>query len=651
MELLKFSCGVDQFDANDFLSTKEFDRTLEESVLPLLLEMAICNTVIVHHRSDGEIEYNADSPDEAAFVQFAAKAGVRLIERGLTSLTVDVVGYEKSYDILATIPFNSDRKRMSLLVKPRNGDDAVLYCKGADNMIQGLSKEFTCQEVINNYAASGLRTLVFAQRFIPDSELDIWVKEYQEAESSLADRDRLVEECGNKIEINLDVVGVSGVEDRLQPNVPETIQWLRRASVKVWVLTGDKLETAIAIGRTSGIIVPNSDVVIVASDKDDIVKHKLDVIKRDLNDFNNPVFIVTADAVEICLEKYFEQFMEIADKCESVILSRVSPYMKARVTSAVRNRGGMTLSIGDGANDVSMIQTAHVGVGVYGREGSQAAQSADFAIPRFKHLIRLLTIHGHWSYYRFSNVAMIMLFKNFMFIFAQFWFSLYNLWSPTSYYYDFFMSIFNLVYTVLPPFVFGCLEQDVPGNVLIENPDIYHVEHDPMKVRNLLYYLVVSIYQSLCAYYGTILLHPDGWLKSNGFITYHTVVYIAVFQVINWSSYANIFTFIFYAINILFVPVISTVYIIGFNPELQGIVTDTLAQGKTWFGFIISVITAVLPPYIIEYFAKYYHPSKLRIFAERNYLEKLKKKKIIDLHRQPSQVIEMFDLDGPEPHL
>lgn len=620
MEMLKFSTDAGKFDAVDFVQSITSDGSLVRQNIEFLMALALCNNVIVHRKADGALEYNADSPDEQAFVQFAASCGVKLVARGLTSMSIDIKGVEKRYEILAQLPFNSDRKRMSILLQAE-GEPAVLYCKGADNIIRELAVEFTYTDVVNEYAATGLRTLVFTKKVLGDEELNHWLTAFREAEASLADRDAKIEQRAAEMENRLEVIGVSGVEDRLQPQVPETIDWLRRAGIKVWILTGDKLETAIAIGRTSGIIQPQCDVLIISNDDRATVKRRLAVISDDLEGFTMPVLIVTAAAVEYCLNDFFDDFMALSARMTAVILSRVSPFMKAQVTSAVRERGGMTLAIGDGANDVGMIQVAHVGVGVYGREGSQAAQSSDFAIPRFRHLVRLLSVHGHWSYNRFSTVAMIMLYKNFTFILNQLWFSFDNLWSPSSLFADFFLSIYNLVYTVLPPFAFGCCEQDLPQEILMANPELYQVTKDPMRGKYLAYCVCLAIYQSLVSYWSTKWNMGQDSLVSAGIVCYHTVVYIVIVQVILWSHNHNVIGFVFYGINIIGVPIMSVVYIGLFDDTLQSVLEGPLSYAYPWLGMIVAVVVAVLPDFIIQNTVEVFQPSRKRLFAEKVYKE------------------------------
>lgn len=625
MQLLQFATYNGVFNAAEYLKTIEADPTIVSPNLPFLLAMAICNNVIVHKRQDGALEYNADSPDEAAFVDFASKCGIKLIARGLNSLTVDISGTKTTYDILAQLPFNSDRKRMSIIVKA--GDQpAIIYTKGSDNIIAERSIDYNYVDTVNAFATAGLRTLVFASRELKDEELDKWLNSYRDAESSLTQREEKVGQCASMIEDQLNTIGVSGVEDRLQPEVPETIHWIREAGIKLWVLTGDKLETAIAIGRTSGVIQPNNDIMMITVKTKHDVEHEMDSFLNSIDSFNDPILIVTAEAVEIALEQdLLPKFMTLADKCSSVILSRVSPFMKGHVTQVVKNAGRQTLSVGDGANDVGMIQIADVGVGIYGREGSQAAMSSDFAIPRFKHLRRALMVHGHWTYRRFAIVAIMMIYKNIVFIFAQLWFEFDALWSPTSFYADFVMSFFNLFFTVLPPFIFGFWEQDLSQDVLLNHPQLYPCEFDPMSVGYLFNYIILSSYQSVVCYFGPRLTMVDFDLRENSMITYLAAVYVVIVQIILWMGNQNTWTYVIWAINIVLVPFIIIVNILISDSSLYPVIYHTFASANAWLVFLICIVISVLPGFLIEYTRERFFPTKHRIFQERDYLRKMRK--------------------------
>ncbi|OHT10805.1 putative phospholipid-transporting ATPase DRS2 [Tritrichomonas foetus] len=660
MELLKIATNEGKFDAVDFLNTAEGDNTIIEKSLNMLIAMAICNNVIVHKKRNGKLEYNADSPDEAAFVSFAAKCGVKLIARGLNSLSVDINGKLVDYEILADLPFSSERKRMSIVVK--SGDNpAIIYTKGADNIMaeriddfkqrkteenqilitnkneikgydeksgnnKSISRSMSRsqkkqnvenQDIVNEFASLGLRTLVFASKEIPDDALNSWLKNYREAEAALNDRDNLIFNIAAMIETNLKYIGISGVEDRLQDEVPATIQWVRNAGIKLWVLTGDKLETAIAIGRTSGVIRQDSEMMIISARNETDVEKALDKYIDGISSFTNPVLVMTADSVEYASTKFSSKFMELANHCDSVILCRVSPFMKAQVTHVVKDSGAHLLAVGDGANDVGMIQVAHVGVGIFGREGSQAAMSSDFAIPRFKFLRRLMMVHGHWNYRRLAYVAIIMVYKNVVFIFAQLWFSFYTLWSPTSFYTGFVMSCFNLIFTALPPFIFGFWEQDLDQITLLHRPELYKVDYDPMSTFNLFYYLILGLFQSLCSYFGPFLMMRESSLIESGLLTYLIVVYTVVIQIIIWHNYHNWWTFGVYAVNIVLAIPIIVVYCYCITTNMVTIVEDSMARATFWMVFIVGIAFSLLPSFIWEYTWKRFSPTPIRIFEER----------------------------------
>ncbi|OHT15009.1 putative phospholipid-transporting ATPase IA [Tritrichomonas foetus] len=621
MELQKLSFNGNDYNAETFqLDFKD------KAAMNFLKSMALCNNVIVHNSPSGKIEYNADSPDEAAFVDFAAKHNVRLIARDLNTMTVEIDGVKKVFNILAQLPFNSDRKRMSILIQEEGtNDQAILFTKGADNIMQNLTIDYNKTNLVNEYAISGLRTLVFAYKEMKDEELEQWLRTYHEAESSIEDRDKKVAEAAKEVECDLSVIGVTGVEDKLQEGVPDTIYWLRKADLKIWVLTGDKLETAVAIGRTTKVILPDSDVIIIGTESHEEVGHLLESAQREIDEMTNPVLIVSGNAVEMCLkDEYLKQFMDLADKSSAVILSRVSPFMKAQVTAAVKARKDcFTLAIGDGANDVGMIQISDVGVGVFGREGSQAAQAADFSLPRFRHLKRLMGVHGHWSYYRFSNVALFMLYKCFVFTFAQVWWTIYNLSTPQSYYIDFYLSLFNLIFTVLPPAIIGVTEQDLPQEVLLEHPELYKDPFDVMKFKDQVWYFILALYQSVVVFYGIILVMGDTEsLKANGLFTYIAVCYTVVIQAILWTKYHNIFNWILYPFNLVLILLIAVVNLWTANIDYKHIVESSMSKGKCWFALIGTVIAALLPSIIADGIAKRFFPTKKRIYCERYYLQK-----------------------------
>lgn len=149
-------------------------------------------------------------------------------------------------------------------------------------------------------------------------------------------------------------------------------------------------------------------------------------------------------------------------KCESVICCRVSPKEKADVVRLVKNNlHKITLAIGDGANDVNMIQEAHIGIGIYGQEGMRAVQASDYALPEFKALWKLLLVHGRLSYIRISDMILYFFYKNMILTTAQYMFLFYNGYSGQTIYDDWYISFYNLAFTSFPLIVRALFDKDI----------------------------------------------------------------------------------------------------------------------------------------------------------------------------------------------
>jgi phospholipid-translocating P-type ATPase (flippase) len=524
----------------------------------------------------------------------------------------------KAYRVLAYLPFDSSRKRMSLLIQAEF-ESPILFCKGADSVLEPRTVDYSQDDIICEYARAGLRTLVFTSRVIPSSEFDVWLPAYQEDAAALANRDDRIAARAEEIECRLEPIGVSAVEDRLQPEVPKTIRWLREAGLKVWMLTGDKLETAIAIGRTSGIIRQRSDVLVVAAEDNVNAKRRLETILEEFGGYRAPILVISDRAVEYCLSDSLDEFMAVADKVTAVILARVSPFMKAQLVSTVREHGALTLAIGDGANDVGMIQVAHVGIGVYGREGSQAAQCSDYAIPRFRHLIKLLAIHGHWSFSRLSIVVLFLLYKNMVFNLHQTWFSLDTMWSPSPLFADFFLSAFNLIFTIIPPAAFSGWDQDLPEEVLMTRPSLYAVVYNPVSPTGLIGIGLLSLWQSAVCYFALRWTMENETVQATGMACYVTCVYMVDLQILLWSHTLCSVSVVLYTINILIVPLVCYLYMAVFSTDMKGDLEGPLSTLPPWLGAIVALVGGLFPGFVFQSARNRFFPSKLRLVQEKIY--------------------------------
>jgi len=470
----------------------------------LLRLVTLCHTVVAEKRSGGistgldiqndtsvseelDLKLNAESPDEAALVKAAASIGVRFAGRTNRTITI-VTGRRRveKYDVLAVNAFDSSRKRMSVVVRrsDRPKGPVLLLCKGADSVIfeRCTSKgkaELTKQ--VDNFAMRGLRTLVLAKREISNEEIQHWLRRYESAMNATDAKTRKLREIADAIERNMTLVGATAIEDRLQDNVPRAISNIRRAGIKIWVLTGDKMETAISIGRSSNILSTKGALYRVRGDSklgvSSDLKRILTSMRGDSISSSPPGLVISGQSLLYVLddEDLKRQLVEIARPCSSLIACRLSPRQKAELVRLVKlshKIPPVTLAIGDGANDVSMIKEAHVGVGISGHEGLQSSNSADFSISQFSFLERLLFVHGRTDYFRVSRVILFCFFKNIALVMVLFFYNFSNGFSGQPLFEDWLYVNFN-AFTFFAPFLMGVFDSDVDIGSLANVPEFY----------------------------------------------------------------------------------------------------------------------------------------------------------------------------------
>lgn len=476
-----------------------------------MLALALCHTVIAEHvpGDPPKMVFKAQSPDEAALVATARDMGFTVLGSTADGIKLNVMGEERHYPILNTIEFNSSRKRMSSIVKMPDGR-IVLFCKGADSIIysrlkRGEQPELrkTTAEHLEMFAREGLRTLCIAERVLSENEYIEWRKEHDKAATALQDREEKLEEVADKIERELTLLGGTAIEDRLQDGVPDTIALLAEAGIKLWVLTGDKVETAINIGFSCNLLnndmelihikipedesdgTPDDVFVQMASDELDKHMHTFGITGSDQDlafarkDHRAPApthaLVIDGFTLRWVLhESLMQKFLLLCKQCKSVLCCRVSPAQKAAVVGMVKTGlDVMTLSIGDGANDVAMIQEADVGVGIAGEEGRQAVMSSDYAIGQFRFLNRLVLVHGRWSYRRLAETISNFFYKNIVWTFSIFWFQCFADFDITYVFEYTYILMFNLAFTSVPVVLMGVLDQDVSDAVSLAVPQLY----------------------------------------------------------------------------------------------------------------------------------------------------------------------------------
>jgi phospholipid-translocating ATPase len=395
-----------------------------------------------------------------------------------------------------------------------------------------------CLQHINEFATEGLRTLLYGYRYLTEDEYQTWKKGYLEATTSLVDRTRLIEEAGDEIEQNFDLCAATAIEDKLQQGVPEAIDKLRRAKIKMWMLTGDKRETAINIGYSCRLIKDYSTVTILdheAGQVDEMAAAAVIAITQ--GTVAHSVVVVDGQTLSRITEDETLQvlFYELAILADSVICCRASPSQKALLVNTIRKRvkKSITLAIGDGANDIAMIQEAHVGIGITGKEGLQAARTSDYSIAQFRFLTKLLLVHGRWNYIRTCKYTVGTFWKEMLFYLTQALFQRSVGYTGTSLYESWSLSMFNTLFTSLPVIFMGVFEKDLSASTLLAVPELYTKgqRNGGFNVKVYLGWMFMASAEAMVVYFcmlslfGAALFTEDNSIFALGSITYTAIVW------------------------------------------------------------------------------------------------------------------------------
>ncbi|KAJ2593864.1 hypothetical protein H4R99_005965 [Coemansia sp. RSA 1722] len=762
-------------------------------------------------KDPSRLGYSAESPDESALVRAAKNFGYAFLGKVKNTIYLDVRGQRLQYELLDTIDFNSTRKRMStILRRPAPHNDIILFSKGADNvMIERLLRlpesgqghapfesrdELNFERVmrertfnqVDEFANAGLRTLMLCYRKLTENEWVRWSARYHAALSSVEDdRDDQIAAIAAEMECNLRIAGATAIEDKLQERVPDTIAALRAAGIKIWVLTGDKMETAINIGFAANLLTKEMELWTISSSagadkikarfrliarimremaandmalgaknhEDDttklhrenslslaadeaqalgsvsykvgrakkflniadtlrrkkkgnspssvsasaqtqaqpqpqpqsepaaavpqlrvqhgsggpaafpqlnddgdgaelspeIVRQSIDFLRRrsiandeasifmddgfDKNASYQPLNALVIDGVSLSIvmgdAECRAQLLEIAPLFKSVVCCRASPLQKAEVVKLVKDGLDLvTLAIGDGANDVSMIQTADIGVAISGEEGMQASMASDYTIGRFHFLQNLLLVHGLYDYLRMSEMILSFFYKNVIWAMVPFWYSIFSSFSANVFYDLSYIQLYNVVFTVAPVVILGCVDKPFNYKTAMTYVAVYSdgIRNRYFQWWRYYMYVIDGLYQSLVIFFTFYLFtYQSDVQNSNGrtwgrsdLSTGPTVaVVIAASLCVGFNSWQWNWLM---AVAITFSIVVCIAYI-GISSavryySLEGVATSVMSTLEFWFGVVISVVVALLPRFTVRSWQKLYSPRDLDIIRE-----------------------------------
>ncbi|XP_019496467.1 PREDICTED: probable phospholipid-transporting ATPase IIA [Hipposideros armiger] len=595
--------------------TTKVRRTMSSRVHEAVKAIALCHNVTPVYESNGVTDqaeaekqyedscrvYQASSPDEVALVQWTESVGLTLVGRDQSSMQLRTPGDQiLNFTILQIFPFTYESKRMGIIVRDESTGEITFYMKGADVVMAGIVQyNDWLEEECGNMAREGLRVLVVAKKSLAEEQYQDFEARYVQAKLSVHDRSLKVATVIESLEMEMELLCLTGVEDQLQADVRPTLETLRNAGIKVWMLTGDKLETATCTAKNAHLVTRNQDIHVFR-----LVTNRGEA-HLELNAFRRKhdcALVISGDSLEVCLKYYEYEFMELACQCPAVVCCRCAPTQKAQIVRLLQERTGkLTCAVGDGGNDVSMIQESDCGVGVEGKEGKQASLAADFSITQFKHLGRLLMVHGRNSYKRSAALSQFVIHRSLCISTMQAVFSSVFYFASVPLYQGFLIIGYSTIYTMFPVFSL-VLDKDVKSEVAMLYPELYKdlLKGRPLSYKTFLIWVLISICQGSTIMYGALLLFESEFvhivaISFTSLILTELLMVALTIQTWHWlMTVAELLSLACYIASLVFLHEFIDVYFIA-----------TLS-----FLWKVSVITLVscLPLYILKYLRRRFSP-------------------------------------------
>ena len=486
-------------------------REIGSRVRDIILALALCHNVTPTSDEEDGVKvtnYQASSPDEIAIVRYTEEVGLKLSYRDRQSIilessdTGDVVVRVRILDIF---PFTSDSKRMGIIVQFEN-DGGMLesptdseiwfYQKGADTVMTSIvAANDWLDEETANMAREGLRTLVVGRKRLSSQQYQQFTVKYKQASLALQGRDAGMSKVINELlERDLELLGVTGVEDRLQKDIKPSLELLRNAGVKIWMLTGDKVETARCVAISAKLVARGQYIHTVSKANDaSTAQEALDFIRNK----TDCCLLIDGESLSLMLSQFRSSFISLAVLLPAVIACRCSPTQKAEIANLIRQHTKTRVCcIGDGGNDVSMIQAADVGIGIVGKEGRQASLAADFSITQFHHLTKLLVWHGRNSYKRSAKLAQFIMHRGLVISACQTMYSIASRFDPKGLFVNWLMVGYATVYTNAPVFSL-VFDRDVDEHLANLYPELYKELKTgrSLSYRSFFVWVFISVYQ------------------------------------------------------------------------------------------------------------------------------------------------------------
>ncbi|CBZ50397.1 putative adenylate and guanylate cyclase catalytic domain-containing protein [Neospora caninum Liverpool] len=370
---------------------------------------------------------------------------------------------------------------------PEENFCAAFFDDDEDELI-ALGDIALVEQHLKRFSLQGLRTMALACRYLTQEETETYKRLYTDACASVYCRAERLEEVAEDMERDLEYLGITGVRDKLQEQVPETLQLMMEAGIRVWMVTGDNVEYALHICHSCRLLTSRTRIFHAALEfsgrkakREGVMLYELFRKARRLKRSDEHIcLVVTGPNLRTFLNHPDLQtyFLNMACCSDVVVAARVTPSQKAEMVRLVKKRltpQPITLAVGDGGNDVAMLQEAHVGVAIRGQDSAAAvaAAYADYSFTEFRFLQRLLFVHGRLSLMRVSTVILWSFFKSLCIGLPSFLFQPQAFWSAVEVYDPLLLMIVDFIWTTIPGIIHGYSDQDLPTHLLPCVPVLY----------------------------------------------------------------------------------------------------------------------------------------------------------------------------------
>uniref|UniRef100_A0A8C2YVQ0 Phospholipid-transporting ATPase n=1 Tax=Cyclopterus lumpus TaxID=8103 RepID=A0A8C2YVQ0_CYCLU len=597
------------------------------------------------HQGKSTSFYISSSPDEVALVEGMKRLGFTYLR--LKDSHMEILNREdeiERFQLLEVLTFDSVRRRMSVIVRSSTGE-LYLFCKGADSAIFPRVVSGKVEQIKARVEHNAVEDLRFISLLVIDRNpvyynqhaCPFW-SNYSAGFKGIINTSQPVQE---EAELNTSLCFPDpSPHDRLQEKAADTIESLHKAGMKVWVLTGDKMETAAATCYASKLFRRNTQILELTTKRTEeqslhdvlfdlsrtvlrqhggMTRDSFSGLSGDCTDYGLIIDGATLSAVMRPAQEdsnsgnYKEIFLEICRNCSAVLCCRMAPLQKAQIVKLIKasKEHPITLAIGDGANDVSMILEAHVGIGIMGKEGRQAVRNSDYAIPKFKHLKKMLLVHGHYYYIRISELVQYFFYKNVCFIFPQFLYQFFCGFSQQPLYDTAYLTLYNISFTSLPILLYSLIEQHIHMDILRRDPSLYRdiAKNSLLRWPIFIYWTVLGVYDAIVMFFGVYFLFDNTTFTSNGQMfgnwTFGTLVFtVLVFTVtfklaLDTHYWTWINHFVIWG-SLIFFVVFSLLWggiiwpFLNYQ-RMYYVFMQMLSSGPAWLSIILLITASLLP--------------------------------------------------------